>query len=81
MATVAQNICKKGHKMAGFDQHGWCHACRDKSVGEDLCVIDQTDCEFCAMLTPEQLEQLNRSPYLESDRKDFKRGRRGWSCA
>ena len=55
--------------MAGFDSHRWCSSCRDKGVGQDVCVLGETDCQACSVLTPEQREQISRRPYRERKAK------------
>ena len=48
--------------MASFDRHSRCARCRDKSLGEDPCVL-KLPCEYCEVLTPEQVIQLATSTY------------------
>ena len=60
-----QKKCVWGHIMAGFDQNHWCQSCREKGVGQDLCVIGKPDCQPCSLLMPEQRDQLSRHPYRE----------------
>ena len=48
--------------MASFDKHSKCARCRDKGLGEDPCV-KHLACEFCDLLTPEQLLQLSTPTY------------------
>ena len=43
------------HVMAAFDNHKKCARCRDKGVGDDLCVKKQ-QCKICQALTPVQLK-------------------------
>ena len=55
--------------MASFDQHSRCARCRDKGHGDDACVKN-LPCEFCELLTPEQVVQLATPTYkLRKDRK------------
>ena len=55
--------------MASFDQHSRCARCRDKGHGDDTCV-KKLPCEFCELLTPEQVLQLSTPTYkLRKDRK------------
>ena len=55
--------------MASFDQHSRCARCRDKGHGNDACV-KKLPCEFCELLTPEQVLQLSSPTYkLRKDRK------------
>ena len=55
--------------MASFDQHSRCARCRDKGHGDDACV-KKLPCEFCELLTPEQVLQLSMPTYkLRKDRK------------
>ena len=51
-----------GHIMASFDRHSRCARCRDKSLGEDPCVL-KLPCEYCEVLTPEQVIQLATPTY------------------
>ena len=48
--------------MVNFDKHSRCAHCRDKGQGEDPCV-KQLQCEFCELLTPEQVVQLATPTY------------------
>ena len=56
-------------KGASFDQHSRCAHCRDKGHGNDACV-KKLPCEFCELLTPEQVVQLATPTYkLRKDKK------------
>ena len=44
--------------MAMFAKHQRCARCRDKVQGNDPCVLNQ-NCEYCNLLTPEQVTQLS----------------------
>ena len=58
-----------GHIMASFDQHLRCARCKDKGLGEDACV-KKPSCEFCELLTPEQVLQLSTPTYkLRKEKK------------
>ena len=48
--------------MANFDKHSRCARCHDKGHGEDPCV-KHLQCEFCDLLTPEQVVQLATPTY------------------
>ena len=48
--------------MVSFDKHSRCARCRDKEHGENPCVKNLA-CEFCDLLTPEQLLQLSTPTY------------------
>ena len=48
--------------MASFDKHSRCARCRDKGQGDDPCV-KQLACDFCDLLTPEQVLQLATPTY------------------
>ena len=48
--------------MMFFDRHSRCARCRDKSLGEDPCVL-KLPCEYCEVLTPEQVIQLATPTY------------------
>ena len=48
--------------MASFDRHSHCARCRDKSLGEDPCVL-KLPCEYCEVLTPQQVIQLATPTY------------------
>ena len=50
------------HVMAVFDNHKKCARCKDKGVGDDLCVKKQ-ECKICQALTPGQLKQLSTPTY------------------
>ena len=44
-----KGVC--GHVMASFDPHNLCEIV----VGSDPCVRGKEPCEFCVVLTPEQI--------------------------
>ena len=48
--------------MASFDKHSKCTLCRDKNLGEDSCIC-KMPCEYCELLTPEQVIQLSTPTY------------------
>ena len=62
MSSLWQRKWACGHIMANFDKHSRCARCRDKGQGEDPCV-KQPQCEFCELLTPEQVVQLATPTY------------------
>ena len=62
MASPGQRKGACGHIMASFDKHSRCARCRDKGQGEDLC-IKKLPCEYCELLTPEQVFQLATPRY------------------
>ena len=62
MASPGQRKGACGHIMASFDTHSRCARCRDKGMGEDPCVA-KLPCEYCDLLTPEQVIQLARPTY------------------
>ena len=62
MASPGQRKGACGHIMASFDKHSRCAHCRDKGLGEDACV-KKLPCEFCELLTPEQVLQLSTPTY------------------
>ena len=62
MSSPGQRKWSCGHIMASFDKHARCARCRDKGHGEDPCVKNFA-CEFCDLLTPEQLLQLSTPTY------------------
>ena len=62
MASPGQRKGACGHIMASFDKHSRCAGCRDKNLGEDLC-IKKLPCEYCELLTPEQVIQLATPTY------------------
>ena len=62
MASPGQRKGACGHIMASFDKHSRCARCRDKGIGEDPCV-KKLLCEFCELLTPEQVVQLATPTY------------------
>ena len=62
MASPGQRKGACGHIMASFDRHSRCARCRDKSLGEDPCVL-KLPCEYCEVLTPEQVIQLATPTY------------------
>ena len=64
MASPGQRKGACGHIMASFDQHSRCARCRDKGLGDDACV-KKLPCEFCELLTPEQVLQLSQPLLLK----------------
>ena len=54
MASPGQRKGACGHIMASFDRHSRCARCRDKGLGDDPC-ISKLPCEYCELLTPEQV--------------------------
>ena len=62
MASPGQRKGACGHIMASFDTHSRCARCRDKGMGEDPCVA-KLPCEYCDLLTPEQVIQLATPTY------------------
>ena len=49
--------------MASFDLHDWCARCREKVIGSDPCVHGEEPCQFCVVLTPEQILKLSIPKY------------------
>ena len=69
MASPGQRKGACGHIMTSFDQHLRCAGSRDKGLGEDACV-KKLPCEFCELLTPEQVLQLSTPTYkLRKEKK------------
>ena len=69
MASHGQRKGTCGHIMASFDQHSRCVHCRDKGHGDDACV-KKLPCEFCDLLSPEQVLQLSTPTYkLRKEKK------------
>ena len=66
MASPGQCKGACGHIMASFDKHSRCAHYRDKGLGEDACV-KKLPCEFCELLTPEQVLQLSMPFYLQAE--------------
>ena len=62
MASPGQWKGACGHIMASFDKHSRCARCRDKGLGDDPC-ISKLPCEYCKLLTPEQVIQLATPTY------------------
>ena len=62
MASPGQRKGACGHIMVSFDTHSHCARCRDKGLGEDPCV-SKLPCEYCDLLTPEQVIQLATPTY------------------
>ena len=54
--------------MAVFDGHLKCARCRDKGVGDDLCVLKKA-CPICKAFTPEQIQQLCTPTYRDRKHK------------
>ena len=68
MSSPGQKRGTCGHIMAVFDGHLKCARCRDKGVGDDLCVLK--DCSICKRFTPEQLLQLATPTYRDRKNRD-----------
>ena len=68
MASPGQKQGSCGHAMAGFDGHSKCACCRDKGVGDDLCILKK-ECGVCKGFTPEQIQQLSTPTYRERKEK------------
>ena len=69
MASPGQRKGACGHIMASFDQHSRCARCKDKRHGDNTCV-KKLPCDFCELLTPEQVLQLSTPTYkLRKDRR------------
>ena len=62
MASPGQMKAACGHIIASFDTHSRCARCRDKGMGEDPCVA-KLPCEYCDLLTPEQVILLATPTY------------------
>ena len=57
--------------MAGFDLHSVSARCHDKKKGKDPCVEKpDSECEYCKVLTPEQLAQLSTPSYKLKEKRD-----------
>ena len=61
-STPGQRKGAGRHIMASFDKHSRCARCQDKGQGEDPCV-KHLPCEYCDLLTPEQVLQLATPTY------------------
>ena len=59
------------HAMANFDLHDKCARCRDKSIGEDDCVMIK-QCSSCEGFSDSKREMLSTPTYRI--RKDKKAG-------
>ena len=62
MASPGQKKGACGHIMASFDKHSRCARCREKGQGDDPCV-QNLQCDFCSVLTPEQVFKLSTPTY------------------
>ena len=62
MASPGQRKGACGHIMASFDKHSRCARCREKGHGDDPCV-QNLQCDFCSVLTPEQVLKLSTPTY------------------
>ena len=71
MSSPGQKRGACGHIMAVFDGHLKCTRCRDKGIGDDLCVLKK-DCPICKAFTPEQIQQLATPTYRDRKNKDKK---------
>ena len=58
-----------GHAMVNFDLHDKCARCRDKSIGEDDCVMKK-QCSICEGFSDSQREMLSTPTYrIRKDKK------------
>ena len=75
MSSPGQKRGSCGHAMASFDGHAFCARCRDKEKGEDPCVKSpDSECNFCTVLTPEQLTQLSTPSYrIKKEKREAKK--------
>ena len=73
MSSPGQRIGACGHIMASFDKYSRCARCRDKGQGDDPCV-KQLACEFCDLLSPEQVLQLATPTYKIRKEKQKSKG-------
>ena len=71
MSSPGQKRGTCGHIMAVFNGHLKCMRCRDKGVGDDLCVLKK-DCLIYKAFTPEQTLQLATPTYRDRKNKDKK---------
>ena len=71
MSSPAQKRGTCGHVMAVFDGHLKCSRCRDKGVGDHLCVLKKA-CPICKAFTPEQIQQLSAPTYRDRKNMDKK---------
>ena len=62
MASPGQKRGSCGHVMALFDSHLKCARCRDKGIGDDLCV-KKKQCQICDNLSEQQKLQLATPTY------------------
>ena len=62
MSSPAKRRGSCGHMMAGFDNHKKCAWCRDKGVGDDPCLKQET-CSFCDSFTDVQRSMLSTTQY------------------
>ena len=72
MSSPGQKRETCGHVMAVFDNHRKCACCRDKGVGDDLCVKKQ-ECKICQAFTPAQLKQLSTPTYQSRKERELKK--------
>ena len=61
--------CVRGHIMAVYDTHRWCHSCRARGLGQDPCVVGEELCGPCEDLSDEHRVALERFPYQERKAK------------
>ena len=72
MSSPGQKRGTCGHVMAVFDNHKKCARCRDKGVGDDLCIKEQ-ECKIHQALTPVQLKQLSTPTYQSRKERELKK--------
>ena len=75
MSSPGQKRGSCGHTVTSFDGHAFCARCRDKKKGEDPCVKSpDSECNFCTVLTPEQLTQLSTPSYrLKKEKREARK--------
>ena len=62
-----RSLC--GHAMANVDLHDKCARCREKSIGEDDCVMKKS-CVICDGFSESQREMLSTPTYrIRKDKK------------
>ena len=73
MSSPGQKRGSCGHVMAIFDNHKKCAHCREKGVGDNLCVKKQ-DCQICKAFMPSQIIQLATPTYkARKERREQKK--------
>ena len=72
MSSPGQKRGTCSHVMALYNSHKKCARCREKGVGDDLCV-KKMDCQICKAFMPVQIQQLSTPTYKSRKERNQKK--------